>query len=59
MIEGDKEKFTRLVSIIMGKPLIVRDRSGVLTIIAMVIRDEISYGLSVIIFFMELSPHML
>ena len=40
----------------MGKPLIVRGRSGLLTIIAVVIRDEISDGLSVIIFLWS-SPH--
>jgi hypothetical protein len=57
--QGGKEIFTKLISISMGKHLIVRDRSGFLTIIAVVIRDEISNDLSVIIFFMELCPHML
>ena len=49
MGNGDKKGFTKLISISMGKPLIVRGRSGLLTIIAVVIRDEISDGLSVII----------
>jgi hypothetical protein len=46
---GDKKEFTKLISISMGKPLIVRDRSGLLTIITMIIRDEISNGFCVII----------
>ncbi len=50
MVKGDKERFTKLISTSMRKPLIVRDRSGLLTIIAVVTRDEISDGLSVIIF---------
>jgi hypothetical protein len=41
---GDKMGFTKFISISMGKPLIVRDRSGLLTIIAVVIRDEITDG---------------
>ena len=44
MVKGDKERFTKLISISMGKPSIVRDRSGLLTIIAVVIRDEIKDG---------------
>ena len=44
MGNGDKKGFTKLISISMGKPLIVRDRSGLLTIIAVVIWDEITDG---------------
>jgi hypothetical protein len=50
MVKGDKEIFTKLISTYVGKPLIVRDRSGLLMIIVMVIRDETWDGLSVIIF---------
>ena len=41
---GDKKGFTKLISISMGKPLIVRDRSDLLKIIAVVIQDEITDG---------------
>jgi hypothetical protein len=43
MVKWDKERFTKLISISMGKPLIVRGRSGFLTI-AVVVQDEITYG---------------
>jgi hypothetical protein len=60
MVKGDKERFTKLISISMGKPLIARGWSGLLTIIAVVIRDEIiSYGFACDHLFIELSPHML
>jgi hypothetical protein len=41
---GDKKGFSKLISISMRKLLIVRDRSGLLTIIAVVIRAKITYG---------------
>ncbi len=56
MVKGDKERLTKLISISMGKPLIARDQSGLLTIIAVVIQDEISDGLSVIMLIWS-SPH--
>ena len=42
MGNGDKKGFTKLISISMGKPLIVRNQSGLLTIIAVVIWDKIT-----------------
>jgi hypothetical protein len=44
MGSGDKKGFTKLISISMEKPLIVRHHSDLLTIIAVVIRGEITYG---------------
>ena len=44
MGNGDKRGFTKLTSIFMGKPLIMRDQSGLLTIIIVVIQDEITDG---------------
>jgi hypothetical protein len=44
MGNGNKTRFIKLVSTSMGKLLIVRDRSGLLTIIAVVIRAKITYG---------------
>jgi hypothetical protein len=46
---GVKKEFTKLISISMKKSLVMRDRSALLTIVAVVIRDEISDGLSLII----------
>jgi hypothetical protein len=42
--KGDKERFTKVKSIFMGKPLIMRDQSGLLTVIIVVIRDELRDG---------------
>jgi hypothetical protein len=50
MVKGGKERFTKLMSISMEKPLLVMDQSDFLKITALVIRDEISDGMSVILF---------
>jgi hypothetical protein len=44
MGNGDNRRFTKLIAISTGKPLIVMDQSGLLTIIAVVIWDEIIDG---------------
>jgi hypothetical protein len=52
----DKRRFTKLISIFMGNPLIVRDCSDLLTIIAVVMRDEIPNFCDHLI--MKLLPYM-
>jgi hypothetical protein len=41
MGNADRRRFTKHTSIFMGKPLIMRDQSGLLTVIIVVIQDEL------------------
>jgi hypothetical protein len=45
VVKEDKERFTKLTSICMGKLLIKRYENGLLGVIRVVIQDEITYGL--------------
>jgi hypothetical protein len=58
MDQGDKERFTKFISISMEKPLITRDRCGFLTVIIVDIRDEIVHMAFYDHLSLELFPHM-